>query len=114
MNAQPLAQHIFDVEKRRAARDAVSIRAALHEPSADSHEILVGNLSPFGFMAISPCGYREGTLVRLDLPLIGEVNARIVWSLSDRIGAEFIRPFDARGYRELLDTTPQKAGNDTD
>ncbi|MGP1282741.1 MAG: PilZ domain-containing protein [Parasphingopyxis sp.] len=112
MSAQPLAQHIFDVEKRRAARDAVSIRAALHEPGADSHEILVGNLSPFGFMAISPKAYREGTLVRLDLPLIGEVNARIVWSLSDRLGAEFIRPFDARGYRQLLDSTPHKAHND--
>ena len=112
MNAQPLAQHIFDAEKRRAARDAVSIRAALHEPGEDRHEILVGNLSPFGFMAISPHSYREGTLVRLDLPLIGEVNARIVWSLSDRIGAEFIRPFDARGYRELLDSTPLAAQND--
>ncbi|WP_299327807.1 PilZ domain-containing protein [Parasphingopyxis sp.] len=114
MSAQPLAQHIFDVEKRRAARDAVSIRAALHEPGEDGHEILVGNLSPFGFMAISPKAYREGTLVRLDLPLIGEVNARIVWSLSDRIGAEFIRPFDARGYRQLLDSTPHKAQNDED
>jgi len=112
MNAQPLAQHIFDVEKRRAARDAVSIRAALHEPGEDSHEILVGNLSPFGFMAISPTAYREGTLVRLNLPLIGEVNARIVWSLSDRIGAEFIRPFDANGYRQKLDSTPHQAHND--
>ncbi|MBC2777736.1 PilZ domain-containing protein [Parasphingopyxis marina] len=112
MSAQPIAQQIFDVEKRRAARDAVSIRASLHEPSEEGHEILVGNLSPFGFMAISPKAYREGTLVRLNLPLIGEVNARIVWSLSDRIGAEFIRPFDARGYRALLDSTPNKAQND--
>ena len=113
MAAQALAQHIFDVEKRRAQRDAVSVRAKLHEPGEEAHEILVGNLSPFGFMAISPVAYREGTLVRLDLPLIGEVNARIVWSLSDRIGAEFIRPFDARGYRELLDSKPvQRAQND--
>ncbi|MFN2259315.1 MAG: PilZ domain-containing protein [Parasphingopyxis sp.] len=106
MAAQALAQHIFDVEKRRAERDAVSIRAMLHEPGEDGHEIMVGNLSPFGFMAVSPTQYREGTLVRLQLPLIGEVNARIVWSLSDRVGAEFIRPFDARGYREMLDSTP--------
>lgn len=112
MSAQPLAQHIFDIEKRRAAREAVSIRATLHEPGKDGHEIIVGNLSPFGFMAISPQGYREGTLVRLDLPLIGEVNARIVWSLSDRIGAEFIRPFDVRGYRQMLDTTPTRPTND--
>ena len=104
--AQPLAQHIFDVEKRRTERDAVSIKASLHEPGKDGHEIIVGNLSPFGFMAVSPKSYREGTLVRLDLPLIGEVNAKVVWSLSDRIGAEFIRPFDARGYRQLLDSTP--------
>ncbi len=112
MSAQPLAQHIFDVEKRRAARDAVSIKAKLHEPGKDGHEILIGNLSPFGFMAISPRTYREGTLVRLDLPMIGEVNAKIVWSLSDRVGAEFIRPFDARGYRELLESAPNKAEND--
>lgn len=110
--AQPLAQHIFDVEKRRAERDAVSIKATLHEPGEDGHEIMVGNLSPFGFMAVSPKSYREGTLVRLNLPLIGEVNAKIVWSLSDRIGAEFIRPFDARGYRELLDSTPGSPQND--
>lgn len=110
--AQPLAQHIFDVEKRRAERDAVSIKATLHEPGEDGHEIMVGNLSPFGFMAVSPQSYREGTLVRLNLPLIGEVNAKIVWSLSDRVGAEFIRPFDARGYRELLDSTPGAAQND--
>lgn len=109
MGAQPLAQHIFDVEKRRAERDAVSIKAELHEPNEEAHEVLIGNLSPFGFMAISPVGYREGTLVRLQLPMIGEVNARIVWSLSDRIGAEFIRPFDVRGYRELLDASPRRA-----
>lgn len=113
MATQPLAQHIFNVEKRRAARNAVSIRAELHEPGEEAHEIIVGNLSPFGFMAISPVAYREGTLVRLHLPMINEVNARIIWSLSDRIGAEFIRPFDARGYRELLDSRPVRhAEND--
>ena len=106
MGAQPLAQHIFDVEKRRTEREAVSIQATLHEPNEEPHEILVGNLSPFGFMAISPVQYREGTLVRLHLPMIGEVNGKIAWSLSDRIGAEFIRPFDARGYRALLDSSP--------
>ena len=58
MSAQPPAQHIFDVEKRRAACDAVSTRAALHELGTDSHEILGYNLTPFGFMAISPEGYR--------------------------------------------------------
>lgn len=109
MGSQPLAQHIFDVEKRRAERDAVSIRAELHEPNQEPHELLIGNLSPFGFMAISPQAYREGALVRLRLPMIGEINAKIVWSLSDRIGAEFIRPFDVRGYRELLDSTPRRA-----
>ncbi len=112
MGVQPLAQHIFDVEKRRNAREAVSIRAELHEPGKDAHEILVGNLSPFGFMAITPKSYRENTLVRLDLPMIGAVNAKIVWSLTDRIGAEFVRPFDARGYRALLDSSPLKAEND--
>lgn len=112
MGAQPLAQHIFDVEKRRAERDAVSIKAELHESGKEGHEVLIGNLSPFGFMAISPESYREGTLVRLELPMIGAVNAKIVWSLSDRIGAEFIRPFDARGYRELVDSTPRRAVND--
>jgi hypothetical protein len=112
MGAQPLAQHLFDVEKRRAARDAVSIRAALHEPGEESHEILVGNLSPFGFMAITPQAYREGTLVRLDLPLIGEVNAKVVWSLSDRIGAEFVRPFNVKSYRAMLDASPPAALND--
>lgn len=112
MSAQPLAQHIFDIEKRRAERDAVSIRGALHAPNAEPHEVLLGNLSPFGFMAISTVEYPEGALVRLHLPMIGEVNARIVWSLSDRIGAEFIRPFDARGYRALLDAAPPEARND--
>lgn len=112
MSAQPLAQHIFDVEKRRAERDAVSLRGELHEPGADAHEILIGNLSPFGFMAISPVDYLQGDLVRLHLPMIGEVNARIVWSLNDRIGAEFIRPFDARGYRAMLERAPPEALND--
>ncbi|MBC7986677.1 MAG: PilZ domain-containing protein [Sphingomonadaceae bacterium] len=112
MAAQALAQHIFDVEKRRSERDAVSLRGSLHEPGAEPHEILIGNLSPFGFMAISTIDYLEGDLVRLHLPMIGEVNARVVWSLNDRIGAEFIRPFDARGYRAMVDSAPPEALND--
>ena len=111
MAARPLAQHIFDVEKRRAERDSVSIEAELHESGESLHSVLVGNLSPFGFMALSNRKYQEGTLVRLHLPLLGEVNARIVWALADRIGAEFIRPFDVRGYRQMLDESPDHAND---
>ncbi len=107
MGAQPLPADVFDIEKRRAERDAVSIKAELHEVGEEAHEIMVGNLSPFGFMAISPKPYQEGALVRLHLPMMGEVNAKIAWSLSDRIGGEFIRPFDARKYRALLDSSPR-------
>jgi hypothetical protein len=50
----------------------------------------------------------KGTIVRLMLPRLGQVSARVMWSLGGRLGAEFIKPLDSYAYTAMLNAARAK------
>lgn len=94
-------------EQRRAPRDEVALPTRMFTDQLGGDVLLV-NISPLGFMAREYGETPKGTLVRLALPRLGQVSARVVWSLGGRVGAEFIKPIDSYAYTAMLNAARAK------
>lgn len=94
-------------EQRRAPRDEVALPTRMFTDQLASDVLLV-NISPLGFMAREYGETAKGTLVRIGLPRLGQVSAKVVWSLGGRVGAEFIKPIDQYAYTAMLNAARAK------
>ena len=94
-------------EQRRAPRDDVALPTRMFTQDSASDVLLV-NISPLGFMAREYGETPKGTIVRLGLPRLGQVAAKVVWSLGGRVGAEFIKPIDSYAYAAMLNAARAK------
>ena len=71
-------------------------------------DVLLVNISTLGFMVREYGQTPKDSIVRLALPRLGQVSARVVWSLGGRVGAEFIRPIDDYAYMAMLNAARAK------
>lgn len=81
-------------EDRRAVRGEVSVTTTMRALGYHGIDVVVRNISTLGFMAESPDAFPVGAYVRLRLPGLGAVHARVVWAEAGRIGAEFCNPVE--------------------
>jgi len=95
-------------EVRRAPRDEVALPTRMHTQDQLSADVLLVNISPFGFMVREYGATPKGAIVRLALPRLGQVAAKVVWSLGGRVGAEFIKPIDSYAYTAMLNAARAK------
>jgi len=78
---------------RRSARLHVAAGEANLKPQDLYHvEIKVRNVSAAGFMAECASPVRIGSLVSLDIPGIGTVDAQVRWQVGHRMGGLFLDP----------------------
>ncbi len=96
------------VEQRRSRRDDVALPTRMFTHEQRSSDVLLVNISQHGFMVREYGETPKGTLVRLALPRLGQVSARVVWSLGGRLGAEFIKPIDEYAYTAMLNAAKAK------
>ena len=102
-----MASRVQDlVEIRGEPRDEVHYRARAYDAAGRATVMLVVNISPGGLMARCDAGHEPGAAIRVTLPMLGQVAARVRWSLGGRIGCQFDKPIDAREYRDLLAILP--------
>lgn len=109
MASRGFAQHLFDVEKRRSERDEVYFQTTLRSAGAEEMSAAVLNISRYGFMARTSGLVAQEAQVEISLPPVGKLQARVVWALGNRIGAEFAQAIDPVSYSLLLDTIPRAA-----
>lgn len=81
---------------RRAKRVEVSIPTTLVRASGEREEIELRDLSLYGFKAYATTGAAPGEYVKLDLPNLGLVRARISWSRDGYLGGAFPTAVDVR------------------
>lgn len=111
--AMPLAQHIFKVNQRRAERDEICIEIRLRRkspPVSPPNPALLLNLSPLGFMVRTDMTIIDGSMVSIELPIIGEVKARSIWSMEQNLGAEFLKPIDPHSYGQIMAVIDRERG----
>lgn len=93
--AQPtLASHIFSVERRRALRTDITIYTYVRLPDDKQVPIEIVNASSGGVMARCSSLIAEGTKVRVELPNMGWIAAKVVWSFGEQHGLSFDAPID--------------------
>ena len=95
-------------EQRRAPRDEVALPTRMYVKDHQGSDVLLVNISPLGFMVREYGETPKGAIVRLALPRLGQVPAKVVWSLGGRVGAEFIKPIDSYAYTAMLNAAKQK------
>jgi hypothetical protein len=101
----PLAQHIYQVDQRRAQRDEIFIATRVRRcspPFGDPAPAYLLNVSRFGFMVRSSLTLIDGCLISIELPELGQLVGRTTWSMDQNIGAEFLESLDPTVYFNLL------------
>lgn len=91
-------------DPRRAEREEVGYRTSAVALDGGHHTLLVVNISPQGLMARCEDPLAAGNRIRVRLPEVGAIEARVRWSLGGRLGCEFPEPIDLASYYDLLAT----------
>ena len=90
-------------QRRQANRDAVDHDTQLRLPGHPPLNVHVIDISPSGLHArCSERRFQRGESVAVRLPLVGLVQARVMWGLRGCFGCQFLVPVDARCYLDIL------------
>jgi len=91
-------------ELRRAARHTVDVPViAEHRRLGDLHMRIV-NLSAQGFMVTGPTQLSRGERIVVRLPVVGRIEAHLIWSTQDRAGFQFERVLRVDDFIEMIET----------
>lgn len=90
-------------ELRQAARHPVDHKLiGEHRRLGDLHLHIV-NVSAHGFMTAGAIGLERGERVIIRLPVIGRIEAHLIWSVEDRAGFQFERLIRNDDFLRLID-----------
>ncbi|TCM22035.1 PilZ domain-containing protein [Novosphingobium sp. PhB165] len=91
-------------DKRRAARHPVDHKLiAEHRQMGDVHLHII-NLSAQGFMSKGELPLDRGERLVMRLPVIGRIEAHMIWSHEGRSGFQFERIIRIDDFLKLVDT----------
>lgn len=92
-------------QRRQAKRDTVDHHTQVLLPGHPPLDVHVIDISPNGFHArCTQRQFQRGESLALRLPLVGLVQARVMWGLRGCFGCQFLVPVDARRYLDVLAT----------
>jgi len=79
---------------RRSERIEVDAKTRLKPNDWSSLEVRIVDLSNDGFRAECEATVLRGSLVRVELPGLGEIEAQVTWRRRGELGARFLAPID--------------------
>jgi len=89
---------------RRAARHPVDHPViGEHRQLGDVHLHII-NLSAHGFMAQGDSGLGRGERITIRLPVVGRIEAHMIWQTEDRSGFQFERIIRLDDFVALIDS----------
>lgn len=90
-------------DKRRAARHPAEFKViAEHRQRGDVHLNIV-NVSAQGFMVVGLSDMERGERVVMRLPIVGRIEAHLIWAHEDRAGFQFERIIRLDDFSKLVD-----------
>ena len=90
-------------DMRRAARHPVDHPViGEHRQRGDVHLHII-NLSAHGFMAKGDSGLGRGERITIRLPVVGRIEAHMIWQTEDRSGFQFERIIRLDDFVALID-----------
>ena len=94
-----------ELARRTVARDTIELQTLVRSAAFGTARARLADMSPYGCQArlAGTLWERDERIVVL-LPLIGEIEARVMWGLKGLFGCKFDTPIDADIYPTLLTT----------
>lgn len=91
--------------QRRVPRQDVEVSATLRASGNHGIDIVIRNISTLGFMAEATGELEAESRIRVRLPSLGTVLARVVWVKDGKVGCEFTNEIDLPRLRAVLAAT---------
>lgn len=98
-----------DLDLRRAARHRADHKVIAESRMHGDRNIHIVNVSAHGFMIDNNPGYERGERVELRLPIIGRIEALVIWTVENRAGFQFERVLRLPDFLALLDVIGHKS-----
>ena len=91
-------------DMRRAVRHPVDCPViGEHRQLGDVH-LHISNLSAHGFMAVGEHALGRGERITIRLPVIGRIEAHVIWIVDERSGFQFERIIRLEDFTKLIDS----------
>lgn len=90
-------------DRRRCPRDQVHWTTTVRATTVPEVEVLVLDISPMGFSAGCHREFGDGEWIQVELPVVGDLDAGVVWCIAGHFGASFAEPIAPEPYTQLLD-----------
>lgn len=88
---------------RRAARHPVDFPVIAEHRRLGDIELHVANLSAHGFMVDDAEGLQRGDRVIIRLPVVGRIEAYVIWTRDERAGFQFERIVRLDDFLAIID-----------
>lgn len=89
---------------RRAARHPVDFPVIVEHFARGDMELHVSNISAHGFMVDDAATLKRGDRVIIRLPVVGRIEAYVIWTRDSRAGFQFERIIRVDDFMEMIDT----------
>lgn len=88
---------------RRAARHRASHKAIAESRRHGDQHIHISNISAHGFMIDDNAAFEHGDRIELRLPVVGRIEAHLIWTVEDRAGFQFERVIRLPDFMALIE-----------
>ena len=89
---------------RRAARHPVDFPVIAEHRRLGDLQLHVANLSAHGFMVDNAEGLQRGDRIIIRLPVVGRIEAYVIWNRDERAGFQFERIIRLDDFVAMIDT----------
>lgn len=89
---------------RRAARHPVSFPAIVEHRRLGDINLHIANISAHGFMVDNAERLNRGDRVIIRLPVVGRIEAYVIWTREERAGFQFERIIRLDDFMAIIDT----------
>ena len=91
-------------DMRRAARHPVDFPVIVEHFAPGDLNLHVCNISAHGFMVDDATGLSRGDRVIIRLPVVGRIEAYVIWTRDERAGFQFERIIRLDDFVSIIDT----------
>jgi hypothetical protein len=91
-------------DKRRAARHPVDYSVIAEHRQLGDLNLHIINISAQGFMVDSELNLERGERLTMRLPVVGRIEAHLIWAHEGRAGFQFERIIRVDDFLKLVDT----------
>jgi PilZ domain len=96
-------------DMRRAARHRANHVAIAESRRYGDQKMHISNVSAHGFMIDDNVVFEHGDRIELRLPIVGRIEAHLIWTVDGRAGFQFERVIRLPDFLALIDKIGGKA-----